>query len=105
MTKKNRQMSIKMISQEKLKIFTPLQKLPKNVGNLGKLIVAKGFEKWPKVQSITQSGYTALDQSTVSTTTIYDHIIARLWLQLILLMVPSNKCTAKRTVIGQAAFL
>ena len=26
------------------------QKLPKNVGDLGKLIDAKGFEKLPKVQ-------------------------------------------------------
>ena len=34
-----------MISQEKLKISTDLQKLPKNVGNLGKIIVATGFEK------------------------------------------------------------
>ena len=40
----------KMISVEKLKILTPLQKLPKNVGDLGKLIVAKGFKKLPKVQ-------------------------------------------------------
>ena len=39
-----------MISPEKLKILTPLQKLPKNVGDLGKIIVAKGFEKLPKVQ-------------------------------------------------------
>ena len=39
-----------MISPEKLKILTPLQKLTKNVGDLGKLIVAKGFEKLPKVQ-------------------------------------------------------
>ena len=39
-----------MISLEKLKILTPLQKLPKNVGNLYKLIVATGFEKLPKVQ-------------------------------------------------------
>ena len=39
-----------MISLEKLKILTPLRKLPKNVGDLGKLIVAKGFEKLPKVQ-------------------------------------------------------
>ena len=39
-----------MISLEKLKILTPLQKLPKNVGDLGKIIVAKGFEKLPKVQ-------------------------------------------------------
>ena len=29
-----------MISLEKLKILTPLQELPKNVGDLGKLIVA-----------------------------------------------------------------
>ena len=39
-----------MISLEKLKILSPLQKLPKNVGYLGKLIVAKGFKKLPKVQ-------------------------------------------------------
>ena len=39
-----------MISPGKLKIFTPLQKLPKNVGDLGKIIVANGFEKLPKVQ-------------------------------------------------------
>ena len=35
---------------KKLKILTPLQKLAKNVGDLGKLIVATGFEKLPKVQ-------------------------------------------------------
>ena len=40
----------KWLSLEKLKILTPLQKLPKNVGDLGKLIIAKGFEKLPKVQ-------------------------------------------------------
>ena len=39
-----------MNSLEKLKILTPLQKLPENVGDLGKLIVAKGIEKLPKVQ-------------------------------------------------------
>ena len=47
-----------MISLEKLKILTPLQKLPKNVGDLGKLIVAKGFKKLPKVQKIATSGHT-----------------------------------------------
>ena len=47
-----------MISQEKWIILTPLQKLPKNVGDLAKLIVAKGFKKWPKVQNIAQSGHT-----------------------------------------------
>ena len=39
-----------MISLENLYILRPLQKLPKNVGYLGKLIVAKGFKKSPKVQ-------------------------------------------------------
>ena len=40
----------KMILLDKLKILTPLQKSPKNVGDLCKLIVAKGFEKMPKVK-------------------------------------------------------
>ena len=39
-----------MISLEKWLILTPLQKLPKNVWDLGKLIVAKGFKKFPEVQ-------------------------------------------------------
>ena len=39
-------------------MLTPLQKLPKNVGDLGKSIVAKGFKKLPKVQKIAQSGHT-----------------------------------------------
>ena len=47
-----------MISLVKLKILTPLQKLPKNVKDLDKLIVAKDFEKWPKDQCIAQSGST-----------------------------------------------
>ena len=39
-----------MISLEKLKckILTPLQKLPKNVGDLGKIIVSKGLKSCPK---------------------------------------------------------
>ena len=32
--------------------------MPKNVGDLGKIIVAKGFKKLPKVQYIAQSGHT-----------------------------------------------
>ena len=39
----------KRISLEKLKIVSPLQKLLKNVGDLGKIIVAKGFEKLPNL--------------------------------------------------------
>ena len=40
-------------------ILIPLQKLPKNGGDWGKLIVAKGFKRLPKVQNIAQSGHTA----------------------------------------------
>ena len=39
-----------MHSLGKCKILTPLKKLPKNGGDLGKLIVATGFEKLPKVK-------------------------------------------------------
>ena len=50
-----------MISQEKWMILTPLQKLPKNVEDLGKLIVAKGLKKLPKVKKIAQSGHNGSD--------------------------------------------
>ena len=39
-------------------ILTSLQKLPKNGEDWGKLIVAKGIKKLPKVQNIAQSGHT-----------------------------------------------
>ena len=39
-----------MISLEKLKILATTQNLPKTVGDLGKLIAAKGFKKLPKIQ-------------------------------------------------------
>ena len=32
--------------------------MPKNVGDLGKLIVTKGLKKLPKVKKIAQSGHT-----------------------------------------------
>ena len=48
-----------MIVIEKRMILTPLQKLPNNVGNWGKIIVANGFEWLSKVQKITHSGHTA----------------------------------------------
>ena len=50
-----------MISLEKLKILTPLQKLPKNVRDLGKLIVAKGFKKSSQSPINRQSGRTVPD--------------------------------------------
>ena len=52
----------KMISLEKWMILTPLQKLPNNVCNLGKIIVATGFELLPKVQKIAQSGHTGSER-------------------------------------------
>ena len=50
-----------MVSLEKWMILTHLQKLPKNGEDLGKLIVAKGFKRLPKVQNIAQSGRTGGD--------------------------------------------
>ena len=43
-------------------ILAPLLKLPKNVVDLGKFIVAKGFKKLPKVQKIANSGHTGRDE-------------------------------------------
>ena len=49
-----------MISLEKWMIVTPLQKLPNNVGDLGKIVVVTGLEWLPKVQKspnlVTLSG-------------------------------------------------
>ena len=41
-----------MISLETLKLFEPLQKLPKNLGDLGKLIAAKGFKRLPNLVTL-----------------------------------------------------
>ena len=40
--------------------------MPKDVGDLGKLMVAKGFKKLPNVKLIAQSGHTVqvTDQTT-----------------------------------------
>ena len=53
-----------MISQEKWMILKPLQKLPNNVCNLVKIIVATGFEWLPKGQKIAQSGHTVWSTAT-----------------------------------------
>ena len=47
-----------MISPEKWMILAPLQKSPNTVNNLGKIIVATGFECLPKKQKIAQPGHT-----------------------------------------------
>ena len=39
-------------------MLAPVQKLPNNVGDLGRIIVATSFEWLPKVQKIRQSGHT-----------------------------------------------
>ena len=46
-----------MVSQGKWMILTLLLVLPKNGEDSGKLIVAKGFKKLPKIQNIPQSGH------------------------------------------------
>ena len=51
-----------MISLEKWQNLTPQQNLPKTKRDFGKLIVAKGFEQWTKVQLIAQSGHTKSEQ-------------------------------------------
>ena len=67
-----------MISIEKWKILTSLQKLPNNVG---KIIVATGFKKLPKVQYIAQFDHTAPEweglrfKSHLPTTTWKDKMI------------------------------
>ena len=53
---KNHQLSIKVA--QKWLIFAPLQKLPKNEGELCKIIVATGYQCLPKQQKIVQSGHT-----------------------------------------------
>ena len=58
-----------MISLEKWKILTPLQNLPKNLWYFGKLIVAKGFKKLPKVKKIAKSGHTGTTLTIVLTQT------------------------------------
>ena len=41
-----------MISLEKLKILTPLQKLPKNVGDLAKILLPKVLKSCPKCNKL-----------------------------------------------------
>ena len=62
-----------MITLEKWMILASLQKLPNNVGNLGKIIVATGFELLPKVQKSAQSGHTVLE-SYFTATVALEHV-------------------------------
>ena len=47
-------------------ILTPFQKLPNNVGDLGKIIGATSYEWLPKVQKIAKSGHTVSDRQNYS---------------------------------------
>ena len=42
--------------------FETFTKLPKNVGDLAKLIVAEGFKKLPKVRKIAKSGHNGKEE-------------------------------------------
>ena len=46
-----------------MKYFDTFTKLPKNVGDLSNLILAKGFKKLPKVQKIARFGHTDWKES------------------------------------------
>ena len=60
-----------MISQEKWMTLTHLQKLPKNVRDMDKFIVSKGFKKLAKVLKIAQSGHTGCDSVAYSIANLF----------------------------------
>ena len=51
------------MSLEKLKIFRHLQKLPKNVGYLGKLLLPKALKVTQSQINLDQSGHANWDQN------------------------------------------
>ena len=57
--------------------LTHLQKLPKNVRDLDKLIVSKGFEWLPKVQKIAQSCHTGSFQHERTLAQIQSFVVIR----------------------------
>ena len=59
-------------------ILTPLQKLTKNVGYLGKIIVVKCFELLPKVEKNAQSGHNACRESVFVDVGGTNRIVARM---------------------------
>ena len=61
-------------------ILTPSQKLTKNGEDWGKLIVAKGFKKLPKVQNIAQSGHTGCHMSSLfEKNGVVDYLKGQIW--------------------------
>ena len=64
-----------MISLEKWMILAPLQKLPKNVKDLSKLIVPKGIKKLLKVQKIANYGHTGGEQKVKQESNVAMHVL------------------------------
>ena len=60
-------------------ILTPLQKLTKSGEDWGKLIVAKGFKKLPKVQNIAQSGHTGSNKRSTIVITALESYLTRFY--------------------------
>ena len=83
-------------------ILTPLQKLTKNVGDLGKIIVAKCFEWLPKVQKIAQSGHTGISlhfNAPYSSYCVFSYLVSFCWEQVTeafnykeMKTIPRQKC-------------
>ena len=53
-----------MISLEKLKVLAPLQKLPKSVADLGKIMLPKALKSCPESNKSSKSGHTAPNSSS-----------------------------------------
>ena len=89
-----------MISIEKFKILTPLQKLPKNVGDLDKLIVAQGFKKLQKVRKIAKSGHTESDPSHTASVLGVRLVLAEDKQQLVCTKLISIRTTCHKQILA-----
>ena len=78
-------------------ILTPLQKLTKNVGDLGKIIVVKCFEWLPKVQKIAQSGHTGHQRAQFKAVTVLTQSVGSIFNGVINIHRPSPQPTTCRS--------
>ena len=67
-----------MISLEKLKILAPLQKLPKSVADLGKIMLPKALKSCPESNKSSKSGHTAPQLKLILPTNVY-HKVHTFW--------------------------
>ena len=75
--------------------MTPLQKLPKNVGDLGKLIVAKGFKKCPKSKKSPNLVTLVLAHLAERSTPQPQDVSLNLYMSNFIEQLPPDKCTLK----------